>query len=96
MSRPQPTALPRTRPQPAGRAATIVVLAAALIGVPAARAGGDFVDLAVAAGRVWFVGPPGVRSLDPRTGRTLFGGAVRRQPWSGSDSGTQLFEVPNC
>jgi len=53
------------------RRATIVVLAAALIGVPAARAGGDFVDLAVAGGRVWFVGPPGVRSLDPRTGRTL-------------------------
>jgi hypothetical protein len=41
-----------------------------LVTAPAARAGGDFVDLAVGAGRVWFVGPPGVRSLDARTGRT--------------------------
>jgi hypothetical protein len=44
---------------------TVVLFAA-----PAARAGGDFVDLAVGGGRVWFVGP-GVRSLDARTGRTM-------------------------
>jgi hypothetical protein len=46
---------------------TGVVLAAA----SPARAGGDFVDIAVGGGRVWFVGPMGVRSLDARTGRTL-------------------------
>ena len=43
--------------------------AVVLVAAPAARAGGDFVDLAVGGGRVWFVGP-GVRSLDARTGRT--------------------------
>jgi hypothetical protein len=43
-----------------------------LVAAPAARAGGDFVDLAVGPGRVWFVGvSPGVRSLDARTGRTV-------------------------
>src|SRR5919204_6317926 len=41
-----------------------------LVVAPAARAGGDFVDLAVGGGRVWFVGPD-VRSLDARTGRTI-------------------------
>jgi hypothetical protein len=40
-----------------------------LIAAPVARAGGDFLDLAVGGSRVWFVGP-GVRSLDTRTGRT--------------------------
>ncbi len=53
------------------RRAALPLLIAALIGAPAARAGGDFVDLAVGAGRAWLVGPPGVRSLDARTGRTL-------------------------
>jgi hypothetical protein len=43
---------------------------AVLVTAPAARAGGDFVDLAVGGARVWFVGSPGVRSLDARTGRT--------------------------
>src|SRR5207237_3249568 len=37
----------------------------------AARAGGDFVDLAVSSARVWFVGEPGVHELDARSGRTL-------------------------
>jgi hypothetical protein len=47
-------------------ASTIVLLLA-----PAATAGGDFVDLAVGSTRVWFVGEPGVREFDARTGRTL-------------------------
>lgn len=38
---------------------------------PPARAGGDFVDLAVGSGQVWFVGELGVRELDARTGHTL-------------------------
>jgi hypothetical protein len=42
-----------------------------LFAVQAARAGGDFVDLAVGPTRAWFVGEPGVRALDVRTGRTL-------------------------
>ena len=49
----------------------MLVLATALVSVPGARAGGDFVDLAADGGRVWFVGPPGVRALDARSGRTL-------------------------
>jgi|SRR5919108_196173 hypothetical protein len=53
-----------------GRTALFVVAAGVLVGTPAARAGGDFVDLAVGA-RAWFVGSGGVRSLDTRTGRTL-------------------------
>jgi hypothetical protein len=53
------------------RYALVLVLATALVSVPGARAGGDFVDLAVGGGRVWFVGPPGVRALDARSGRTL-------------------------
>lgn len=51
----------------AGALAALVVLVAA----PLARAGGDFVDLAVGSARVWFVGEPGVRELDARTGRAL-------------------------
>jgi hypothetical protein len=50
-----------------------VVLAAVLwvLSAPLARAGGDFVDLAVGNARVWFVGEPGVVALDPRSGRTI-------------------------
>lgn len=52
-------------------AATALLLGGVLpIAAPVARAGGDFVDLAVGGNRVWFVGP-GVRSLDARTGRTV-------------------------
>lgn len=51
------------------RAAIWFVLALAV--APAARAGGDFVDLGVGAGSVWFVGEPGVYELDAATGRTL-------------------------
>lgn len=51
----------------AGLLAAIFVLVLA----PPARAGGDFVDLAVGGSHVWFVGEPGVRELDARTGRTL-------------------------
>ena len=51
------------------RVALCVLAGFVLAGMPAARAGGDFVDLAVGGGRVWFVGPVGVRSLDPATGR---------------------------
>jgi hypothetical protein len=40
-----------------------------LVGAPAARAGGDFVDLAVGDRQAWFVGPFGVRSFDVRDGR---------------------------
>lgn len=52
---------------------TAVLLAASVVFVaaPLARAGGDFVDLAVGSSRVWFVGEPGVRVLDARSGRTL-------------------------
>ena len=53
-----------------GRRALLFVAACVLVCAPAARAGGDFVDLAVGA-RVWYVGPEGVRSLDAHTGRTL-------------------------
>jgi hypothetical protein len=53
----------------AGLLATIVVL---LVASPA-RAGGDFVDLAAGNARVWFVGEPGVREIDARTGHTLAG-----------------------
>jgi hypothetical protein len=49
----------------------LVVAAAVLATAPAARAGGDFVDVAVHGARIWFVGPAGVRSLDAHTGRTL-------------------------
>ena len=41
----------------------------ALLGAPAAWAGGDFLNLEVGDGRMWFVGPFGVRVLDARTGR---------------------------
>lgn len=54
------------------KGATALVVAAVAIALPSlARAGGDFVDLAAAGGRVWFVGEPGVRELDAQTGRTL-------------------------
>lgn len=43
----------------------------ALFAAPLARAGGDFVDLAVGSTRVWFVGEPGVRVLDTRSGRIV-------------------------
>jgi hypothetical protein len=49
-----------------GLLAVIVVL----VVTPLAHAGGDFVDLAVGSTRAWFVGEPGVRELDARTGRT--------------------------
>jgi hypothetical protein len=42
-----------------------------LIAAPAARAGGDFIDLAAGPDRVWVVGAAGVNTLDARTGRTL-------------------------
>jgi hypothetical protein len=54
-----------------GRRGALLLLIAALASAPAARAGGDFVDLAARAGRVWLVGPFGVRSFDARTGRQL-------------------------
>src|SRR5712691_2685065 len=53
------------------RAPAVVLFVVVLASAPAARAGGDFVDLAVQGARVWFVGPSGVRSLDARNGRTL-------------------------
>ena len=49
----------------------VLALLAALVVVPIARAGGDFVDVAVGAGHVWLVGPAGVRSFDARGGRQL-------------------------
>ena len=49
----------------------LLLLLGGLAAVPAARAGGDVVDLAAGGARIWFVSGSGVRSLDPRTGRTL-------------------------
>lgn len=49
----------------------LVLVCACLVVPSLARAGGDFVDLAVAGSRVWFVGAPGVRELDARTGHTI-------------------------
>ena len=46
-------------------------LLAALVVVPTARAGGDFVDVGAHGARVWFVGSFGVRELDARTGRSI-------------------------
>jgi hypothetical protein len=54
-----------------GLAVALLVSTIALLLAPAASAGGDFVDLAVGSTRIWFVGEPGVRELDARTGRTL-------------------------
>lgn len=51
------------------RAAALAL--ALLVLAPPARAGGDFVDLAVADGSAWFVGSFGVRQLDARTGATV-------------------------
>lgn len=48
-------------------AAVVVVV---LLAAPLARAGGDFLDLAVGSTRVWFVGELGVRELDARSERT--------------------------
>ena len=48
-----------------------IVVAVILLAAPLARAGGDFVDLAVGNTSVWFVGEPGVRELDARSGRTI-------------------------
>jgi hypothetical protein len=45
--------------------------AVVLLTPAAARAGGDFVDVAVGSSRVWFVGEAGVHELDARTGRSL-------------------------
>lgn len=59
------------RDRRARRAALLFLAGVVLLAAPAARAGGEFVDIAVGGGRVWFVGAPGVRSLDARTGRTL-------------------------
>jgi hypothetical protein len=54
------------------KGATALLLIGVALAVPSlARAGGDFVDLAAAGSRVWFVGEPGVRELDAQTGRTL-------------------------
>jgi hypothetical protein len=47
------------------------VVGAVLVVVGTARAGGDFAGLAARGTRLWFVGGPGVRSLDMRSGRTL-------------------------
>lgn len=49
----------------------LLATAALLLVASPARAGGDFLDLAAGNGRVWFVGEPGVREFDARTGRLL-------------------------
>jgi hypothetical protein len=54
----------------AAPAALLALVTASLL-VTTARAGGDFVDLAVSDSRVWFVGGGGVHVLDARTGRTV-------------------------
>ncbi len=53
------------------RRVTLLLLIVVLISAAPAGAGGDFVDLAAGAGRVWLVGPFGVRSFDGRSGRLL-------------------------
>jgi hypothetical protein len=50
---------------------TVAAALAALVVASPAAAGGSFADLAVGGSHVWFVGEPGVRKLDARTGRTL-------------------------
>lgn len=58
--------------KPAVAAVLTLLLALGVLALaPPARAGGDFVDLAVGSGQVWFVGELGVRELDARTGHTL-------------------------
>jgi hypothetical protein len=57
--------------KPARFAAGLLAAIVVLVGAPLARAGGDFVDLAVGSARVWFVGEPGVHALDARNGHTL-------------------------
>jgi hypothetical protein len=57
--------------QAAGTLTATLAVSITLALAPPARAGGDFVDLAAGSGRVWFVGEPGLRVLDARTGRTL-------------------------
>lgn len=52
-------------------AVALLAIVALLFVASPARAGGDFVDLAAANGRLWFVGEPGVRELDARTGHLL-------------------------
>jgi hypothetical protein len=49
----------------------LLAIVALLFVASPARAGGDFVDLAAGNGRVWFVGEPGVREFDARSGRLL-------------------------
>jgi hypothetical protein len=61
------------------RALLVLLLAAAL--APAARGGGDFVDLAAAGHRLWFVGAFGVRAIDTRTGLTVSAPALSDAPY---------------
>jgi len=49
----------------------LLAVVCVLVLAPPARAGGDFVDLAVGSERVWFVGEPGVLELDAHSGRTV-------------------------
>jgi hypothetical protein len=48
-----------------------VAFVVSLVAAASARAGGQFVDLAVGGGRVWLVGEQGVDALDADTGRVL-------------------------
>jgi hypothetical protein len=50
----------------------VLLTMAALAAAPAARASGDFVDLAANDHRVWFVGEQGVIELDAESGRILY------------------------
>jgi hypothetical protein len=52
-------------------AACALVLGVVLSATSPARAGGDFVDIAVGAGRVWFAGGGTVRSYDAGSGQQL-------------------------
>lgn len=61
------------------RALLVLLVAAAL--ASAARAGGDFVDLAAAGHRLWFVGAFGVRAIDTRTGHIVSAPALRDAPY---------------
>ena len=83
-----------TRMSPVASRLTAVLLAASVVFVaaPLARAGGDFVDLAVGSSRVWFVGRAGractrrsqrAHAREPAPGRGVLPAKRRARGWGG-------------